>query len=68
VNAVTPGYIDTDMTHGLTDEIKAAIVGAVPLGRTGTGREVAAAIAFLASDEASYVTGHTLRVNGGMYM
>lgn len=68
VNAVTPGYIDTDMTQALTDEIKAQIVGAVPLGRTGTGREVAAAIAFLASDEASYVTGHTLRVNGGMYV
>ena len=68
VNAVTPGYIDSDMTSQLPEEIRAAIVGAVPLGRTGTGREVGAAIAFLASDEASYITGHTLRVNGGMYM
>jgi 3-oxoacyl-[acyl-carrier protein] reductase len=68
VNAVTPGYVDTDMTTHLTDEMRAAMLGTVPLGRTGTGREVAAAIAFLASDEAGYVTGHTLRVNGGMYM
>jgi 3-oxoacyl-[acyl-carrier protein] reductase len=68
VNAVTPGYIDTDMTSHLSDEMRSVIVGAVPLGRTGTGREVAAAIAFLASDEASYITGHVLRVNGGMYV
>jgi len=68
VNAVTPGFVDTDMTRGLTEEQKAAITGQVPLGRIGSAREIAAAVAFLASDEASYVTGQSLRVNGGMYM
>jgi 3-oxoacyl-[acyl-carrier protein] reductase len=68
VNAITPGFIDTDMTAGLNDDQKAQIASAIPLGRTGTPREVAAAALFLASDEAAYVTGHTLRVNGGMYM
>jgi 3-oxoacyl-[acyl-carrier protein] reductase len=68
VNAITPGFIDTDMTASLTEAQKAAIEAQVPLGRIGTAREVAAAVAFLASDEAAYVTGHALRVNGGMYM
>jgi 3-oxoacyl-[acyl-carrier protein] reductase len=68
VNAVTPGFIDTDMTASLSDAQKAGISAAVPLGRTGTAREVAAAVVYLASDEAAYVTGHALRVNGGMYM
>jgi len=68
VNAVTPGFIDTDMTSGLTDEQKSSMLTAVPLGRTGTAREIAAAIAYLASDEAGYITGQALRVNGGMYM
>lgn len=68
VNAVTPGFIETDMTHGLPEEAKAAMLSAVPLGRSGTAREVAAAVVYLASDEAAYVTGHALRVNGGMYM
>ncbi|MGZ9006459.1 MAG: SDR family oxidoreductase, partial [Burkholderiales bacterium] len=68
VNAVTPGFIDTDMTASLTDAQKAGISSAVPLGRTGTAREVASAVVYLASDEAAYVTGHALRVNGGMYM
>jgi 3-oxoacyl-[acyl-carrier protein] reductase len=68
VNAITPGFIDTDMTAALDGEQKAQIASAIPLGRTGTAREVAAAAVFLASDEAAYVTGHTLRVNGGMYM
>lgn len=68
VNAVTPGFVDTDMTRALTDEQRAAIAASIPLGRTGTPREVAAAVLFLASDEASYVTGQALRVNGGMYM
>ena len=68
VNAVTPGYVDTDMTHGLSDELRQKMLESVPLGRTATSREVAAAIAFLAADEAGYVTGTTLRVNGGMYM
>jgi 3-oxoacyl-[acyl-carrier protein] reductase len=68
VNAVSPGYVDTDMTSGLTGELREKMLTAVPLGRTGTAREVAAAIAYLASDEAAYMTGQTLRVNGGMYM
>jgi 3-oxoacyl-[acyl-carrier protein] reductase len=68
VNAVTPGYVDTDMTSSLTGELREKMLTAVPLGRTGTAREIAAAIAYLASDEAAYVTGQTLRVNGGMYM
>ena len=68
VNAVTPGFIDTDMTSSLTDEQKSAMLTAVPLARTGTAREIAAAITYLASDEAGYITGQTLRVNGGMYM
>jgi 3-oxoacyl-[acyl-carrier protein] reductase len=68
VNAVAPGYVDTDMTSGLTGELREKMLTAVPLGRTGTAREIAAAIAYLASDEAAYVTGQTLRVNGGMYM
>lgn len=68
VNAVTPGFIDTDMTAALNDQQKAAIAQGIPLGRTGTAQEVAAAVAFLASDEAAYVTGHALRVNGGMHM
>ncbi len=68
VNAVTPGYIATDMTAALNDEQRAAMLTNVPLGRPGEPTEVAATIAFLASDEAGYITGQTLRVNGGMYV
>jgi len=68
VNAVTPGYIDTDMTTAMTGEARERTVAGIPLGRTGTAREIATAIAYLASNEAAYVTGQTLRVNGGMYM
>lgn len=68
VNAITPGYIDTDMTAALNDDQKKQIAAAIPLGRTGKPREIAAAAVFLASDEAAYVTGHVLRVNGGMYV
>jgi 3-oxoacyl-[acyl-carrier protein] reductase len=68
VNAITPGFIDTDMTGALTDEQKAAINSAIPLGRTGKPEEIAAAVVYLASDEAAYITGQALRVNGGMYM
>jgi 3-oxoacyl-[acyl-carrier protein] reductase len=68
VNAVTPGYVDTDMTRALTDEQRKAMLNVVPLGRTAQPSEIAAAIAYLSSDEAAYVTGQTLRVNGGMYM
>lgn len=68
VNAVTPGYVDTDMTSALAPEVREKMLTGVPLGRTATVREIAAACAYLASDEAAYVTGHALRVNGGMYM
>ena len=68
VNAVAPGFIDTEMTAGLPAEAKSKMLEAVPLGRTGTASEVAACVAFLASDEAAYVTGQTVRVNGGMYV
>ena len=68
VNAVAPGYIETAMTAVLTEEQKKANAQYIPLGRVGTDAEVAHAVAFLASEEASYITGHTLDVNGGMYM
>ena len=68
VNAVAPGFIETDMTHVLTDDQKSAMLGVVPLARAGTVDDIAAAVRFLASDGASYITGHTLDVNGGMYM
>lgn len=68
VNAVAPGYIETDMTSGLSEELQKKIVEQTPLGRVGTPQEVAAAVVFLASDEAAYVTGQVVRVNGGMYV
>jgi 3-oxoacyl-[acyl-carrier protein] reductase len=67
-NAVAPGFIETDMTHGMTDAMKEYILKVTPLGRVGAARDVAAAVLYLASDEAGYVTGHVLRVNGGMYV
>jgi 3-oxoacyl-[acyl-carrier protein] reductase len=68
VNAVAPGYIETAMTAILTDEQRVAMTSQIPLARAGTDRDIAAAVAFLASEEAGYITGHTLDVNGGMYM
>ena len=68
VNVVAPGFIATDMTAALTDEQKALTLAQVPVGRLGQPIEIANAVAFLASDEASYITGETLHVNGGMYM
>jgi 3-oxoacyl-[acyl-carrier protein] reductase len=68
VNAVAPGFVDTDMTRALSDEAREAAFGAIPLGRQASPREVAAAVAYLVSEEAGYVTGQVLRVNGGMYM
>ena len=68
VNAVAPGYIETAMTAVLNDEQRTAMTSQIPLARAGTDADIAAAVAFLASEDASYITGHTLDVNGGMYM
>lgn len=68
VNVVAPGFIETDMTRALTDDQRAGILSSVPANRLGDAKEIASAVAFLASDEASYITGETLHVNGGMYM
>ncbi|MBW8866742.1 MAG: 3-oxoacyl-ACP reductase FabG [Acidobacteria bacterium] len=68
VNVVAPGMIDTDMTRAIADRAQIDWSSQIPLGRLGTVGEVAAAVSFLASDEASYITGHVLAVNGGMYM
>ena len=68
VNAVAPGFITTDMTAGLTDEIKNSILSKIPLGKTGTPEDIANAVAFLASSEAGYITGQVLCVDGGIVM
>ncbi|MDR0218031.1 MAG: 3-oxoacyl-ACP reductase FabG [Enterobacteriaceae bacterium] len=68
VNVIAPGFIETDMTKALTDEQRAGILSEVPANRLGNAKEIASAVAFLASDEAAYITGETLHVNGGMYM
>lgn len=68
VNAVAPGFIQTDMTDALPEEQKQALLATIPLGRLGQVDEIAAAVAFLCSDEAGYITGETLHVNGGMVM
>ncbi len=68
VNVVAPGMIGTDMTRAITEKAQVDWAAQIPLGRLGTADEVAAAVCFLASDEASYITGHVLAVNGGMYM
>jgi 3-oxoacyl-[acyl-carrier protein] reductase len=67
-NCVAPGFIESPMTDALTDQQKTSILGNVPLGRLGVGADVASACVYLASDEAAYVTGQTLHVNGGMAM
>ncbi|WP_446811969.1 3-oxoacyl-ACP reductase FabG [Methylomonas sp. 2BW1-5-20] len=68
VNTVSPGFIDTDMTKELSEDIKNALLGSIALGRLGQPEEIAHAVSFLASEQASYITGETLHVNGGMYM
>ncbi|HEY2352258.1 MAG TPA: 3-oxoacyl-[acyl-carrier-protein] reductase [Candidatus Acidoferrum sp.] len=68
VNAVAPGFIDTPMTSVLSDKVKDELKARIPLGRLGVPRDVAAAIVFLASDEAAYITGHVLDINGGLYL
>jgi 3-oxoacyl-[acyl-carrier protein] reductase len=67
-NVISPGYIETDMTAAMTAEQKEQLAKVIPLGRTGTARDIAAACVYLASEEAGYVTGQVLRVNGGMYV
>ena len=68
VNVVAPGFIDTDMTRALTGEQRSALAAQIPLARLGSPEDIAAAVAFLVSTEAGYITGQTLHVNGGMYM
>ena len=68
VNAVAPGFIETGMTHGLSEELKDKMLANIPLKRIGTPEDVAAAVVFLASEQAAYITGHVLDVNGGIFM
>jgi 3-oxoacyl-[acyl-carrier protein] reductase len=68
VNAVAPGFIDTDMTAVLPEDVKASMLGQIPLGRLGQADDIAGVVLFLASDAANYMTGQTLHVDGGMYM
>ncbi len=68
INTVAPGFIDTDMTKELNDDIKNTLLGSIPLNRLGDAKEIAHAVAFLASEGAGYITGETLHVNGGMFM
>ncbi|MEN6304581.1 MAG: SDR family oxidoreductase, partial [Armatimonadia bacterium] len=68
VNCVAPGFIDTEMTQAIPEDVKTQIVAGIPIPRMGSPEDVAAAVAFLASEEAGYITGHVLSVNGGMCM
>jgi 3-oxoacyl-[acyl-carrier protein] reductase len=68
VNSIAPGFIDTAMTQALSDSVRAKLLERIPLGRMGLDREVAYGVKFLASDEAAYITGHVLNINGGLYM
>ena len=68
MNAISPGFIDTDMTGKLTEAQREAMLGQIPAGRMGEAKEIAAAVGFLVSDNASYITGETLHINGGMHM
>ncbi|MCK5360121.1 MAG: SDR family oxidoreductase, partial [Gammaproteobacteria bacterium] len=68
VNTVAPGFIDTDMTRALPEEQRETLIKGIPLSRLGTAEDIAAAVLFLASDDASYITGTEIHVNGGMYM
>ncbi|HUV14043.1 MAG TPA: SDR family oxidoreductase, partial [Acidobacteriota bacterium] len=68
VNAIAPGYVATPMTENLGEKAKQDLLGMVPLGRMGSVEDIANGVLFLASEEAGYITGHVLNINGGMYM
>lgn len=68
VNCIAPGYVETDMTDGLSDDVKQSLLEQIPLGRIGQGNDIAAVVHFLASDDAAYITGQTIPVDGGMVM
>jgi 3-oxoacyl-[acyl-carrier protein] reductase len=68
VNTVSPGFIETDMTHEMSEEMKQYMMNQIPIGRIGSTEDIAAGVIYLASEEAGYVTGQTLRINGGLYM
>ena len=68
VNTISPGFIDTDMTKKLKEEQKSALISSIPLGRMGSAAELANVVKFIASEEASYITGENINVNGGLYM
>lgn len=68
VNVVAPGFIETDMTHEMSEEMKEYTLNQIPVGRIGSTEDIAAGVIYLASDEAAYITGQTLRINGGLYM
>jgi len=68
VNCVSPGFIVSDMTKGIADKVKLYLTSRIPMGKFGTGEDVSNCVAFLSSEQASYVTGETIHVNGGMYM
>ena len=68
INCVSPGFIISDMTMGIADKVKLYLTSRIPMGKFGTGEDVSNCVAFLSSKQASYVTGETIHVNGGMYM
>ena len=68
INCVSPGFIQTKMTDSIVESIKAVLTSKIPMSRLGTGEDVANTVAFLSSEQASYITGETVHVNGGMYM
>jgi acetoacetyl-CoA reductase len=68
VNAIAPGYVNTDLLAGVSDEVMKAIVGQIPVGRLGEAEELARCVVFLSADEAAWITGSTLTINGGQFM
>ena len=68
INCISPGFIQTSMTDKISEKFKSELISKIPMNRLGTGEDVSNTVAFLSSDEASYITGETIHVNGGMYM